>query len=77
MQAIVQKWGNSLGLRLPSVWVKDNEIRSGSKVEIIAEKGKMTILPQKKSLSDLMELVTDQNKHAEIETFEKIGSEEW
>ena len=77
MQAIVQKWGNSLGLRLPSVWVKDNEIKSGSKVEIIAEKGKMTILPQKKSLSDLMELVTDQNKHAEIETFEKIGSEEW
>jgi len=77
MQAVVQKWGNSLGLRIPSLWAKDNNIKNGSKIEIIAEKGKMIILPQKKSLEDFMNLVTDQNLHSEINTFEAVGKEEW
>ena len=50
MQAVVQKWGNSLGFRIPSLWAKDNNVKNGSKIEVIAEKGKMIILPQKKSL---------------------------
>ena len=77
MQAVVQKWGNSLGLRIPSLWAKDNNIKNGSKIEIIAERGKMIILPQKKSLEDFMNLVTDQNLHSEINTFEVVGKEEW
>nr|WP_298679517.1 AbrB/MazE/SpoVT family DNA-binding domain-containing protein [uncultured Treponema sp.] len=77
MQAVVQKWGNSLGLRIPSLWAKDNNIKNGSKIEIIAERGKMIILPQKKSLEDFMNLVTDQNLHSEINTFEAVGKEEW
>ena len=47
MQTVVQKWGNSLGLRIPALWAKDNNVRSGSKIEVIVEKGKITILPQK------------------------------
>ena len=77
MQAVVQKWGNSLGFRIPSMWAKDNEIKNGSKVEVIAEKGKMIILPQKKSHEDMMNLVTEENLHSEIETFEAVGKEEW
>ena len=77
MQAVVQKWGNSLGLRIPSLWAKDNNVKNGSKVEVIAEKGKMLILPQKKSLEDIMNLVTDENIHSEINTFEAVGKEEW
>ena len=49
MQAIVQKWGNSLGFRIPSLWAKDNNVKNGSKIEVIAEKGKIVILPQKKT----------------------------
>ena len=77
MQVVVQKWGNSLGFRIPSMWAKDNEIKSGSKVEVIAEKGKMIILPQKKTLEDIMNLVTEENLHSEMETFEAVGKEEW
>ena len=73
MQVVVQKWGNSLGFRIPSMWAKDNEIKSGSKVEVIAEKGKMIILPQKKTLEDMMNLVTEENLHSEMETFEAVG----
>lgn len=48
MQAVVRKWGNSLGLRIPSLWTKDNNVKSGSKIEVITEKGKMAIFPQEK-----------------------------
>ncbi len=47
MQAVVQKWINSLGFRISSLWAKDNNVKSGSKIEVIAEKGKIIILPKK------------------------------
>ena len=37
MQTVVQKWGNSLGLRIPALWAKDNNVKCGSKIEVIAE----------------------------------------
>ena len=77
MQAVVQKWGNSLGFRIPSLWAKDNNVKSGSKIEVIAEKGKMIILPQKKSLDDMMAMVNSDNTHSEISTGQAVGKEEW
>lgn len=77
MQTVVQKWGNSLGLRIPSLWAKDNNVRSGSKIEVIVEKGKITILPQKKSLDDMLAMVTPENIHSEVSTGNAIGKEEW
>ncbi len=77
MQAVVQKWGNSLGFRIPSLWAKDNNVKSGSKVEVIAEKGRIIIIPQKKSLDDMMAMVNDDNIHSEISTGHAIGNEEW
>ena len=77
MQTVVQKWGNSLGLRIPSLWAKDNNVRSGSKIEVIVEKGKITIIPQKKSLDDMLAMVTPENIHSEVSTGNAIGKEEW
>lgn len=77
MQTVVQKWGNSLGLRIPSLWAKDNNVRSGSKIEVIVEKGKITILPQKKSLDDMLAMVTPENIHSEVSIGNAVGKEEW
>ena len=77
MQIVVQKWGNSLGLRIPALWAKDNNVRSGSKIEVIAEKGKIIILPQKKSLDDMLAMVTPENIHSEVSTGNAVGKEEW
>ena len=77
MQAVVQKWGNSLGFRIPSLWAKDNNVKSGSKIEVIAEKGKMVILPPKKTLDDMLAMVTSENIHSEISTGSSVGKEEW
>ena len=77
MQVVVQKWGNSLGVRIPSLWAKDNNVKNGSKIEVIAEKGKIVILPQKKTLDDMLEMVTSENVHSEISTGYSVGNEEW
>ena len=61
MEIVVKKWGNSLGFRIPSLWAKDNNVKNGSKIEVIAEKGKMVILPQKKTLDDMLAMVTSEN----------------
>lgn len=77
MQTVVQKWGNSLGFRIPSLWAKDNNVKSGSKIEVIAEKGKITIVPQKKTLDDMLSMVTEENIHSEISAGCAVGKEEW
>ncbi|MBO7484510.1 MAG: AbrB/MazE/SpoVT family DNA-binding domain-containing protein [Spirochaetaceae bacterium] len=77
MQVVVQKWGNSLGFRIPSIWAKDNNVKSGSKIEVITEKGKIVILPQKKTLDDMLAMVTPDNIHSEVSTGNAVGKEEW
>ncbi len=77
MQVVVQKWGNSLGFRIPSIWAKENDVQNGSKIEVIIEQGKLVIIPQKKSLDDMLDLITDDNIHSEISTGSAVGNEEW
>jgi antitoxin MazE len=77
MQTVVQKWGNSLGIRIPSLYVKEFNLRNGNSVEIIEEDGKIVILPPKKTLEELLSRVTSENIHTAIETGPSVGNEEW
>jgi antitoxin MazE len=77
MQTVVQKWGNSLGIRIPSLYVKEFNLRNGNSVEIIEEDGKIVILPPKNTLQELLSRVTSENKHTTIETGPSVGIEEW
>ena len=66
MQATIQKWGNSLGIRIPSFIAKDLALKNGSSVEIIEEDDRIIIqASKKKSLQEILELVTDENIHSE------------
>ena len=77
MQATVQKWGNSIGFRIPSFWAKNNGIKNGSKVEVIAENERLTILPVKKTLDDMLSRITEENIHSEVFAGNAVGGEEW
>ncbi len=79
MEAIVKKWGNSLGLRFPKVYADETGIFNGSKVDISINKGRLIIEPIReddKSLAELLKNVTSKNMHREIYT-ESIGEEVW
>lgn len=77
MQTVVQKWGNSLGIRIPAVYAREFDLKNGSSVKIIKEQGKLVIVPQKDSLDELLSLVTTENIHSSIDTGSSIGKEEW
>jgi len=78
METIVQKWGNSLGIRIPSLFVKEYNLKNGEKVEIFDDDGKISIRPQGDySLAELMEMVNTENLHKNIETGTPLGNEEW
>ena len=66
MQATIQKWGNSLGVRIPSSIAKDLSLKNGSTVEILEEDDRIIIQAStKKTLKEVLELVTDENIHSE------------
>ena len=77
MQTVVQKWGNSLGIRIPNLYVKEFNLKNGSQVEVIEEEGKLVIKPQKLTLEMLLSGITKENIHAAIETGPSVGNEEW
>ena len=66
MQATIQKWGNSLGIRIPSFIAKDLALKNGSSVEILEEDNRIIIQASKrKTLKEILELVNEENIHAE------------
>jgi antitoxin MazE len=66
MKTTIQKWGNSLGVRIPSHIAKDLSLESGSPVEILEEETRIVILPKtKKRLKDIIALITNDNIHQE------------
>ncbi len=77
MQTVVQKWGNSLGIRIPAIYAREFELKNGSSVDIIEDQGKLIIVPKKQSLDDLLSLVTKENIHSSVETGFSVGKEEW
>ncbi len=78
MNATVQKWGNSLALRLPSSFTKDVHLHRGSVVDISLAEGQIVVTPKKTkkiSLSALLKKITRENLHSEIDWGEPRGSE--
>jgi antitoxin MazE len=78
MEAVVKKWGNSLGIRIPNLIVREFSLKDGSFVDI-NDKGKEIIIkPIKKSkLSDILNKINEQNIHKEIDTGRSVGKEIW
>ena len=77
MKTMVQKWGNSLGIRIPSVYVKEFDLKGGSSVEITRKNGNIVIVPKRNTLEELLSRVDDKNIQEYIDTGSNLGKEEW
>jgi antitoxin MazE len=78
MEAVVKKWGNSLGIRIPNLIVHELALKDGSYVDI-NDRGKVIIIKpiQKNKLSEMLSNINEQNIHKEIETGNPVGKEIW
>ena len=77
MKTVVQKWGNSLGIRIPSLYVKELNLKNGHQVEITEEDGRIVIAPGRHDLDEMLTRVTRENMHSPVETGESVGNEQW
>lgn len=80
METTIQKWGNSLGVRLPKQVVKKLALQEGTRVEVREEKKAVIISPAsqaKISLKERLKLITPENSHEEIDWGSPQGKEVW
>jgi antitoxin MazE len=80
MRVRVQKWGNSLALRIPSSFAAETDLRTGSEVDFTLEAGRLVIAPVAAPayrLDDLLAGITPENIHGEIDTGPSVGAEAW
>ena len=80
MQIKIQKWGNSLALRIPKSFALNVNIKQNELVDLSIDKGKIIITPisQKEcSLEELLEGVSENNLHSEFDTGAPAGKEIW
>ena len=78
MQTKIQKWGNSLAVRIPKAFVKEAHVACGTSVDLTVDDGKIVIDPHTEPeyrLEDLLKGVTKRNLHAEVDTGEAVGRE--
>lgn len=75
----VQKWGNSLGLRIPRAFAAEAKVAEGSSVELSVENGALLVRPVRRryALDELLARVTKRNVHGEVESGKPRGREAW
>jgi antitoxin MazE len=79
MEIRVQKWGNSLAIRIPKVYAAEMNVNLGTLLTISKEDNKLILEPtgKKEKLEALLSKVTSDNIHDEIETGNGVGNEAW
>jgi len=80
METTIRKWGNSLGIRIPKIFAEEMKINDGTKVSLELNSKSIIIKPKQKAvfmLNDMLEQITDENTHNEVDTGASEGKEEW
>lgn len=80
METKVQKWGNSLALRIPQSFAKEAQVAEGSMVDLTIENGCLRVRPvraRRYVLRELLKGVNRRNLHAEVQSGAPVGREAW
>ena len=79
MRTRIQKWGNSLAVRIPKPFAEGAGLQPSSEVEISLEKGEVRLSPVRPrwNLRRMLSGVTKKNIHREVEAGPAVGREAW
>ena len=80
MKARIQKWGNSLALRIPKSFASEVGLQKEASVELSVSDGKLIITPlvePRFTLKQLLSQINNDNLHHEIDTGKTVGNEAW
>jgi antitoxin MazE len=80
MKASVQRWGNSLALRIPKPIALESGLAEGSVVDLKLRKGVIALIPERRrkhKLHELLSQITTKNVHREVSAGAPVGKETW
>ena len=80
MTSQIQKWGNSLALRIPKALAQQVGLTQSSEVELLLQDGQIVIRPvpaRQYDLAALLAEMTPENLHCETDWGAPEGREEW
>jgi antitoxin MazE len=81
MRTNIQKWGNSLAVRLPKPLMERLNLKQGARVEILSDDDEsITIRPVSHSAYDLKTILSgikEGNIHDEVDWGDDEGTESW
>ncbi len=80
MKTRIQKWGNSLALRIPKSFADEVGLQKETSVDVSLADGKLviaTVAEPKPTLRQLLTKITKENMHGEFDTGTAVGKEIW
>ena len=80
MRTQLQKWGNSLALRIPKPFAAEVGLEQETPVDVTVSEGRIIVAPAAEkppTLEGLLKGVTDENIHREVDSGPAVGSEAW
>jgi len=80
MRTKVQRWGNSLAVRIPKTFAEEVGLAEDAPIEMRLVKGGLLVEPAPvwgPTLEELVDGVTDGNRHGEVDSGEPRGAEVW
>lgn len=79
MLTTIQRWGNSLAVRIPKPFALQADLSENSEVNISLEGDRIVVTPAVKewNLDELLAGITPRNAHRESSWGDKVGAEAW
>ena len=80
MKTRVQRWGNSLAVRIPKSFATEVGLEADTPVELRLHQGKLILepaAPPAPTLDELLRAVHKSNLHREVDTGPAQGNEAW
>jgi antitoxin MazE len=79
MYTTIQKWGNSLAIRIPKAVLEKADLRENDRVEIRADSGQLVVVPATRHLTLKERAATYMGEYRPIEwdTGKPVGKEVW
>lgn len=78
MQQLIKKWGHGAAVRLPRPIMEQAHLVIDAAVDVRVEEDRIVIEPTRQKtyrLSDLVEGITSENRHGEVDTGAPVGKE--
>jgi antitoxin MazE len=78
VQTKIQKWGNSLGVRIPRGLAEELGLAAGTEVSLTAMDGELVLrpsVPSRLRLQDLLAGITPENIHDAMDSGDAVGAE--